>query len=75
MPHDVFDMENAVLSGFVLELKDSLTLCPMLAFNASISLLSFVLTFISCLLIYVFIEILIKKCHNYRVNKILKMLF
>ena len=44
-------------------------------FNARVSFLSFILTFICCITIYIFIEIAIKKCRNHRISKILKMLY
>lgn len=44
-------------------------------FNARVPFLSFILTFICCITIYIFIEIAIKKCRNHRINKILKMLY
>jgi surface polysaccharide O-acyltransferase-like enzyme len=44
-------------------------------FNARISFLSFILTFICCITIYIFVEIAIKKCRKHRINKALKMLY
>lgn len=46
-----------------------------IVFNIKVSLLSFIITFICCIVIYVFIEIVIKKCRNHRIEKILKMLY
>ncbi len=44
-------------------------------FNVRVSFLSFILTFICCITIYIFVEIAIKKCRKHHINKILKMLY
>lgn len=44
-------------------------------FKTRIPLLAFTFTFICCIVTYVFIEFLIKKCRNVRINKILSMLY
>ena len=43
--------------------------------NIKMPLLSFVLTFVGCAVIYIFIEIAIKKIQTQRIKKILKMLY
>lgn len=44
-------------------------------FNVRIPALSFILTLIGCIVIYVLLEITLKRCRNAHVCKILKMLF
>lgn len=46
-----------------------------IAFNVKIPLLSFSLTLICCLIIFVFIKVAYKLCRNPRIKKILKMLY
>lgn len=46
-----------------------------IALNVKIPLLSFILTFVGCTAIYIFIEVAIKKIHTHRIKKILKMLY
>ncbi len=46
-----------------------------IAFGIRIHLLTFILTFLCCISIYVFIEIAIQKCRLPRINKVLKSLY
>lgn len=46
-----------------------------IVFNVSIPLLSFVLTFICCVVIYLFIEIVVEKSKPHRISKIFKLLY
>lgn len=43
--------------------------------NIKNTLLSFFITLLCCIAIYIFIEITIKKCRNHRIKKIFKMLY
>ena len=44
-------------------------------FNAKIPILAFFITFLSCITIYIFIEIAVKKCRIIWINKFLNMLY
>jgi hypothetical protein len=61
-----------VTHGSLLAIVSKLT---SMIFKVRIPLLSFILTFIGCAVIYIFIEIVLKKCRKPGIKKILKMLF
>ncbi len=66
-------------STIIYVVHGSLVLCVTkvikVLFKVNYPVLSFILTFIGCIIIYIFIEIFVQKFKNYRIAKILKMLY